>query len=251
VVRRRNQLSRSRAVWRAALCALALLAGGAQAAPQRSLERTQALEAGITRVSFSVGTGSLVLRPSPDARLHLRVELVARTRGWGALRWTSARSERLVGSAAVALRRVEGTLEVAMGYPAAAGDLVEERWEVDVPETLAARVRINVGDADVRGLPGGVDVEVNVGDLRLSLGPGDARAHANVGRLVAEVDGVAFAHATLEVNLGEVSAEVGGTAMPSEPVPPPAARLSVVGQGSAEYRLSANVGSVRLTVRER
>jgi hypothetical protein len=235
---------------RLACLAIALAAGAVDAAPVRNIDRALEVPAGVTRVALDVGTGSLVLRPSPDGRLHLHVELTARTRGWGALRWTSSRAERLVESGDVALRSRDASLEVAMTYPAAAGDLVEERWEVEVPESLAARIRINVGDADLRGLPGGIDAEVNVGDLRMSLGSGDARGHTNVGRLIAEVDGVPFAHATLDVNLGEVSAEVGGTRLPAEAVPPPAARLTVVGQGSAEYRLSANVGSVRLAVRQ-
>jgi hypothetical protein len=237
---------------RALLLCIALAGLSATAAPrvpERLLEHTGALPAGVRRVTIDVGTGSLVLRPSPDGRLHARVELEAVATDLKLLRWRSGKAETLVATAALAVERRGDALALSMSYAAPAGDQVRERWEIEMPEDLASVVRVNVGSADVRGLPGGVDVEVNVGDLRLSLGAGDARAHANVGSVIAEVDGEPFARAELSANLGEVGAELGGRKLPGQAALPPSSRLVLEGTGHAAYALSANVGSVRLAVR--
>lgn len=236
----------------AIVIACALCGAVAQAAPrvpERLLEHAAALPAGAARVTIEVGSGSLVLRPSPDGRLHARVELEAVSTDLKLLRWRSRGAETLVANAVLAVAQHDGSLALAVSYPRAAGDQVREIWEVEVPEQVATAVRINVGSADVRGLPGGVSVEVNVGDLRLSLGSGDARAHANVGNVIAEVDGEPFARAELSANLGEVAAELGGRRLPGEAALPPSSRLVLEGSGKARYLLSANVGSVRLAVR--
>jgi hypothetical protein len=232
--------------------ACALIGATASAAPrvpERLLVHADALPSGASRVTIEVGTGSLVLRPSPDGRLHARVELEAASTDLKLLRWRSRGAETLVASAALTVAQAGDALALAVGYPRPAGDQVRELWEVEVPEQVATAVRINVGSADVRGLRGGVSVEINVGDLRLSLGSGDARAHANVGSVIAEVDGEPFARAELSVNLGEVAAELGGRRLPGQAALPPSSRLVLEGTGRAQYLLSANVGSVRLAVR--
>lgn len=224
-------------------------AGAAPRVPERLLVHAAALPAGVARVTLEVGTGSLVLRPSPDGRLHARVELEAAATDLKLLRWRSGGAEAQVASAALSVERHGDTLTLSVAYLKPAGDQVRERWEVEVPETVATAVRVNVGSADIRGLPGGVSAEVNVGDLRLSLGAGDARAHVNVGNVVAEVDGELFARAELSANLGEVAAEIGGRRLPGQAALPPSSRLLLEGTGQAAYALSANVGSVRLAVR--
>ena len=188
------------------LAMFAVTAAAAPRVPERLLEHAAAMPSGVTRVMIEVGTGSLVLRPSPDGRLHARVELEADATDLKLLRWRSGKAEVLVASAALVVQRHGDSLQLRVGYPRPAGDEVREIWELEVPEAVATAVRVNVGSADIRGLPGGVSVEVNVGDLRLSLGAGDAHAHANVGTVVAEVDGELFAHAELSANLGEVAA---------------------------------------------
>jgi hypothetical protein len=229
------------------LCATAALA--APRVPERLLEHAEPPPPGVTRVEVEVGTGSLVLRPSPDGRVHARVELEAAATDLKLARWRSGRAEAQVAAAALVVERRGESLKLRLSYPRPAGDQVRERWEVEVPDPIASSVRVNVGSADLRGLPGGVSVEVNVGDVRLSLGTGDARAHANVGNVIAEVDGEPFARAELSANLGEVSAELGGRRVPGRAALPPSSRLLLEGVGQAEYLLSANVGSVRLAVR--
>ncbi len=239
-------------VLRAAAIVCALIGTAAIAAPrvpERLLEHAAALPTGVTRVMLEVGTGALVLRPSPDGRLHARVELEADATDLKLLRWRSSKAEALVASATLAVVRRGDSLQLSVSYPQPAGDQVREIWEVEVPEAMATAVRVNVGSADIRGLPGGVNVEVNVGDLRLSLGAGDARAHANVGTVIAEVDGELFARAELSANLGEVVAELGGRKLPGQAALPPSSRLVLESNGQAVYTLSANVGSVRLAVR--
>ncbi len=229
--------------------ALSFNAVGAPRTPERLLEHAASLPAGVARVQVEVGTGSLVLRPSPDGRLHARVELEAVATDFKLLRWRSGRAENQVTDAALAVEAQGDALLLDVRYPRPAGDQVRERWELEVPEEVATAVRINVGSADIRGLPGGVSVEINVGDLRLSLGAGDARAHANVGSVIAEVDGELFARAELSANLGEVAAEIGGRKLPGQAALPPSSRLVLEGTGPAVYTLSANVGSVRFAVR--
>ena len=237
---------------RSATVVCALLSLAVAAAPrvsERLLEHAAALPAGVAQVELEVGSGSLVLRPSPDGRLHARVELEAVATDLKLLRWRSGRAEAMVAAATLVIERRGETLVLRVAFPLPAGDQVRERWEVEVPESAATTVRVNVGSADIRGLPGGVSAEVNVGDLRLSLGAGDARAHVNVGNVIAEVDGELFARAELSANLGEVAAEIGGRRLPGQAALPPSSRLSLAGTGQAVYLLSANVGSVRLAVR--
>lgn len=226
-----------------------LAAAPAAKVPERLLEHSSALPAGAQRVNIEVGSGALVLRPSPDGRLHARVELEAIATDLKLLRWRSARAEQQVATALLAVERQGDEISLAVAYARPAGDKVRERWEVEVPEDVASTVRVNVGSADLRGLLGGLDAEVNVGELRLTLGAGDVRAYANVGTVVAEVDGERFARAELSANLGEVGAELVGRKLSGQAALPPSARLVLEGTGRANYSLGANVGSVRLAVR--
>lgn len=229
----------------AALAAAALAAG----APSRTLELALEPEAGVTRVRFDVGTGSIALRPSPDGRVRARLELTAQPADLRFVRWTSGAAEALVERATLANLRDGDRLVVYAAYTGPAGDRVRERWEVEVPEALLGAVRVNVGNADVRGLRRGVDVDVNVGDVRLSLGAGDARARVNVGRIEAEAEGRSYRRALLSANLGDVRAEIAGRVLPNDAAPPPTARLDLAGEGGAEHVLEVNVGAVRYAVR--
>lgn len=234
----------------AALFAGALFAGVAQAASERTLELVYTLEPGIARVRFDVGTGDIALRPSPDGQVRARVELQAEATDLKLVRWIRAGAERLVDGAALARLRNGDRLVVFASFPAPAGDLVRERWEVEVPEALIGEVRVNVGNADVRGLRRGVEVEINVGDARLSLGTGAARARVNVGRIEAEVVAASYARAEISANLGDVRADLAGRVLPNDPSPPPTARIVLAGEGEAVHTLTVNVGSVRYAVRQ-
>lgn len=237
------------ALRRLALIAFAAAVGAAEGAPSRTLELALEPAAGVTRVRFDVGTGSIALRPSPDGRVRARLELTAQPIDLRFVRFSSAAAERLVDQATLASLRDGDRLVVYAAFSGPAGDRVRERWEVEVPEALLGAVRVNVGNADVRGLRRGVEVDVNVGDVRLSLGAGDARARVNVGRIEAEAEGRSYRRASLSANLGDVRAELGGRVLPVDPSPPPTARLDLAGEGEAEHVLVVNVGSVRYAVR--
>jgi len=215
----------------------------------RTVEREIVGEPGVESVRFDVGHGTLTLRPSPDDKVRVRLELEARPIELGFLSFASGESQRLVDGAALGQVRDAAQLVLYAAFPAAAGDRVSERWEVEVPDRLAGLVRINVGDADVRGLRGGIDVEVNVGDARLALGVGPARVRVNVGRIEAEVEARSFGRALLGVNLGDVRAVIAGRVLPTDPAPPPTARLDLMGEGDAVHVLEVNVGSVGYSVR--
>ena len=231
-------------------CALTVsLATLAAAAPVRSLELALDPEPGITRVRFDVGTGDIALRPSPDGRVRARLELTAQPIDFKVVRWSSASAEALVDGASVARVRDGDLLVIYVAFPAPAGDKVHETWEVEVPDSLLGLVRVNVGNADVRGLRQGVAVEINVGDAHLTLGIGNATARVNLGRIEAEAAGRSYAHALLSANLGDVHAEIEGRDLANDPAPPPTARLDLAGEGEAVHRLEVNVGSVRYSVR--
>jgi hypothetical protein len=237
------------AIGRVLVLTVACAAAWAGAAPSRTLELALEPAAGVTRVRFDVGTGSIALRPSPDGRVRARLELTAQPVDLRFVRFVSRASEALVDRAALAHLRDGDRLVVYAAFGGPAGDRVRERWEVEVPETLLGAVRINVGSADVRGLRRGVEVDVNVGDARLSLGAGDARARVNVGRIEAEAEGRSYRRASLAANLGDVRAEIAGRVLANDAAPPPTARLDLAGEGEAEHLLEVNVGSVRYAVR--
>jgi len=241
----RRLASRARSI----TAVLALVGGASAAAPSRTLELALEPAPGVTRVRFDVGTGDIALRPSPDGRVRARLELIAQPTDLRFVRWTSAAAEQLVDQAALVHLQDGDRLVVYAAFSAPAGDRVHERWEVEVPESLLGAVRVNLGDADVRGLRRGVEVDVNVGNVQLSLGAGDARARVNVGRIEAEAEGRSYRRALLSANLGDVRAELGGRVLPNDAAPPPTARLDLAGEGEAEHVLEVNVGSVRYAVR--
>lgn len=242
-------MNAARATTAFALLLAALGATAAQGAPTRTLELALEPEAGVAQVRFDVGTGSIALRPSPDGRVRARLELTAQPIDLRFARFASAAAEALVDQAVLAHLRDGDRLVVYAAFPRPAGDRVRERWEVEVPEALLGAVRVNVGNADVRGLRRGVEVDVNVGDARLSLGAGAARARVNVGRIEAEAEGRSYGRVLLSANLGDVRAEIAGRVLRNDPAPPPTARLDLAGEGEAEHVLMVNVGSVRYAVR--
>src|SRR5258707_13653261 len=101
---------------------LALAAKAAPRTPERLLEHAAALPAGVVHVDIEVGSGSLVLRPSPDGRLHARVELEAVATDFKLLRWRSGRAETQVAAATLAVEPRGDSLLIDVRYPRPAGD---------------------------------------------------------------------------------------------------------------------------------
>lgn len=87
---------------------------------------------------------------------------------------------------------------------------LEERWEIRVPARLALDVDLNVGQATLEGVSGGVEAELNVGELEIDVPGGGIDAEVNVGELDIRSATKTPGEFDLESNIGDARLTVDG-----------------------------------------
>lgn len=138
-------------------------AGSASAATRRVLSETIPADA-IQSVSLEAAVGDIVVRPSADRQIHVRVELQARNSFWGEAKDDRRQVEQATLDADVA----GGRLRLSVDAPRRNDRGFSEDWTVEIPATTPFDLESGVGDVSIEGLSGALDLELGVGDLTVT-----------------------------------------------------------------------------------
>lgn len=204
------------------LCAGMLTATAARAA----ILETEAHTFPVTakhRVHIEFPVGELRVIPSDESRV--RFDLRVRCRGRA-----DARCEELANRLVLESDDAGGTLHLKLEkYPKWANKGLTVMGELHVPRAMAVEVEMGVGELDIEGLEGDLDVDLGVGDADIRM----PRVRAN--------------HVSVETGVGEASIRGGGTNTRSSGFIGSHATWSG-GDGRSSVRLHVGVGdaAVRL-----
>lgn len=129
-------------------------------------------------------------------------------------------------------------------------DGLEEHWSFEVPARLAARLNLSVGDINVRGLSGGLELKVNVGDIVADIPEGSVDAKVNVGDIKVTTATNSYDRVRLEANVGgtRIDGVDSGRVRRSRGYGP-GDSISIDGDGRDRIRLEVNVGDASLRLR--
>lgn len=227
----------------AGLTATAAAQEGRRPAP-RTIERTiAAADLKTLDVKVNVGSVRLTAGRSDNVVFKLVITAERRSRGWlGRETWGDPTAVDLDVSSSGS--RLELDLRGER-------EGLKEEWTIEAPERLAARLRVNVGELEVRDLSGGVDARVNVGDLRLDVPRGEIDAETNVGNLRVVTSTRSYGNVHVEANIGGVDLRLGGRRVESRRRRyGPGDSISISGRGDDNIRLRSNIGDARLEIRD-
>jgi DUF4097 and DUF4098 domain-containing protein YvlB len=145
----------------AAAAAFLLISG-----PAEAISRTLTHErdgAGIREVSIEAGVGDIFVRESPTGKVSVRVEIRSKKAPWSDS--GGGRSRRAVEKAELEAQVTSGTLHLEVDTPSSSNRGFEEEWTVELPRGTGLAIEAGVGDIEIAGVSGNVDVETGVGDL--------------------------------------------------------------------------------------
>ncbi len=144
----------------------------------------------------------------------------------------------------------KGKISLQLDFPRGMDeDDVEEHWEVEVPASLQAKVRIGVGRISIEGIAGGVNAHAGVGEIKVDVPDGDVNAHVSVGDVRVKSATKSVGDIEMDADVGHVSLKVHGENHEAKRGWGPGASLDLDGSGSDEFDISADVGNAGLVIK--
>jgi len=228
----------------AALSLAMLLPAVASASDERVIERTIPA-AKVRELAVKGHVGKIEVSTTAGDNVVLRLRLKAKEHGG----WLFSRRRGDPDRAELRHDTRGETLAFDIRYDGDR-DGIEEEWDFRVPARLAARLHLSVGDIDVRGLSGGLELKVNVGDIRADIPEGSVTADVNVGDIRIVTASRSLDRARLEANVGgtRIEGADSGVVRRSRRYGP-GDSASFDGNGRDRIRLEVNVGEASLRIR--
>ncbi len=203
--------------------AAAACAAVAAAQPVRTLDLSRDAK-GITEVVLHAGVGDVEVLADAPGQIVAHVDLKPKHLGF-----FSRHSDDEIDRVKIESELSGGTLTLRL-VPESHGDRgFAENWTVRIPASLAATVKLGVGDLKVLDVTGDVEVELGVGDVTIESGYqsfGTVRASAGVG----------------DVSMRTPDGREHGEGFIAH-------SLHAKGPGKASIRASAGVGDVNIRLR--
>ena len=143
--------------------------------------------ADVQTLRIDTGVGDVSITATDGDVLTVEIELTARRGGFFS---SLAKAERVVESARLEVLRRDGVIDLRVDAEGDEDDRrFEERWTIQAPTRMSVVLDMGVGDVEIVGMAGDIEVDAGVGDVEieaaggdvsLDLGVGDARVVANV-----------------------------------------------------------------------
>lgn len=171
--------------------AVCLAVASHASALDRELEAVASAQ-GLESIELETGNGSVVIRPSTDDQIHVRLKLSPRSGGDGGnrlVRWfLSSRLDReeMLEQIELTTRR-SGQRLIVRPLPggSARHDQVRESWTVEVPPRFGVDLEAISSKVEVTGVAGGVRVRQGHGSVTVDVPEGELDIALQVGNVVA------------------------------------------------------------------
>jgi len=110
------------------------------------------------RVEIEFPVGQLRVVPTDESKVHFDIRVTCRGR-------SESRCEELANELTLDSRDTGGTLHIKLDhYPKWRSNGFKVAGELRVPRSMALRVEMGVGELDIEGLEGDLDVDLGVGE---------------------------------------------------------------------------------------
>lgn len=204
---------------------------------------------GINTLAVTAGVGELRVTPSSDDAVHVSVRLEQKSREFlWFFHWQSNTTSLEIQSAKIVQQRDGDQLQVSLGSNRKLDtNQVKQHWTLQIPARLALALNMKVGQVNVQGIAGGVNVNLNVGEIDLDIPHGPLSANVNVGQISATSATHQPGPIDLSSDIGEAALFMDGKAVRSGGRHSGLGRrIHLPGNGPDSIKLSVNVGEVDL-----
>lgn len=229
---------------------LAMLPLTGQATMQRTLQTTTSAE-NMSRVTLNVGVGQLKVTTSADDKVHVQVKLEQKSQNFlWFFHWMSNSTAKEIEQVTLQQQQQQDGIAYSLKYPGHLdeGD-VKQNWEVQLPAKLAVKIQMGVGQLDITGITGGVDVDLNVGEVTLNTPRGPIQAKVNVGQINATSASTQTGNIKLSTSIGDARVRMPGGINHDDVHHNGLGRsIEIAGKGPDGMTLEVNIGEADLKI---
>jgi hypothetical protein len=177
-----------------------------QAAGPKTLSRTVPA-ADLVAIELDSGVGDIEITGRDDAA-EVMIDVVLTPRR-GGLFSSMRRAEQEVEEATLRADVKGDRLSLGID-PEGEDRRFEEKWTIVLPARLYVTIDHGVGDVELRGISGGLEIESGVGDVLAEVGSGDVRIELGVGDASLRAPADAYASAEASGGVGDARLSVRG-----------------------------------------
>ena len=206
-----------------------------EASQDRVIQQTIGVEQ-VQNVRITGHVGEMRVSPHSSEELQLELTLVPE-------RGKHPRLE----DAELKINQNGKDLELTLDLPFDNDD-IEEKWEIRLPERLALTLKMGVGDVEVDGINGGLDLDVGVGSIRANIAGGGVEGTVGVGDLKVKSSTESYGDVELKAGVGDTRLTVNGHKVNYSKAPGPGNRVELEGSGRDKFELKTNVGNAELEI---
>ena len=223
---------------------IAMLAAGLAQAGEDYELRAEIPTDGLERLFIDAEVGEVVVTGT-DTNTTITVSVTLEDDNG----WHSDADFELLDDSVLLQKKSGSELRLRLKLPRGIDDDdIQERWDVTVPRSFAARVNMGVGTVDVTGISGGVNARVGVGTVMVEVPRGSIDARSGVGDVEVITETPSNGDIELDSNVGSVKLVLRGDRIRAGDGWGPGQSLEVEGKGEDRIEASAGVGSVRVRV---
>jgi len=206
----------------------------ANAAGPRTLTQTLSADS-VEKIKLDSGVGDVeIIGRDGDSAVIIDVVLIPRRGGFFS---SKRQAEREVEAASLYANTDSNRLVLRIS-PESDDRRFEEHWTIAIPNHVFVKIDHDVGNIEIRGVEGGLDIDSGVGDVLVRVEGGDVSIDLGVGTAV--VKGIAEAYGSAEGSggVGHARLSVGGEQISGEGF----VSHSAVWEGTGKGRIEVEVG---------
>jgi len=211
-----------------------------QAAGPKTLSRTVPA-ADLVAIELDSGVGDIEITGRDDAA-EVMIDVVLTPRR-GGLFSSMRRAEQEVEEATLRADVKGDRLSLGID-PEGEDRRFEEKWTIVLPARLSVTIDHGVGDVELRGLSGGLEIESGVGDVLAEVGSGDVRIELGVGDASLRAPADAYASAEASGGVGDARLSVRGERISGSGFVGKSARWT--GDGDFHIEMEVGVGDAHI-----